>query len=153
MNRVDPLREGSGESLSSQLVRRASRPEVQKNFRKNSIDISGLAISVWCFCYRKCHSTSKLAAFTPLVLLTLNCSYSSLNPSGPKVAWAPPPQAKSVPRSSRAKSDESSCPLSVQRANPALPNTSSQGTGRGKNPTAKAVKAWALTWPSADSGP
>src|SRR6266850_156178 len=97
MHRVDPLREGSGESVTSQGIGRMLRAEVPTIFLKKSIHISGLAIRLSHFHYRKCQLTSRLTAFTPSVFRTLNCSYSSLRPNAPKRAWAPPPQAKSVP--------------------------------------------------------
>ena len=54
MNRVDPLREGSGESLSSQVSQTLPASwKFRKIFRKNSIDISGLAIALWHFMLQK----------------------------------------------------------------------------------------------------
>lgn len=49
MNRVDPLREGSGESVSSQLVRRFPRLEVPKDFFQKIFPYQRLGYSCVAF--------------------------------------------------------------------------------------------------------
>src|SRR6202050_3467696 len=88
--------------------------------------------------------TASVKTLAPLVFGILKSSYSSRPPMLPICACAPRPHENSVPRSEKAKKcaggigrlGHPEVPLSCQRASPALPYRSRNGTGIGRNPSA-----------------
>src|SRR6516164_1538184 len=157
MNRVDPLREGSGECEALDKVRRRPLMRVPSQSIKNIFSNHELAEDDVSFApqtqpsampygssatgagpIQKFRNTESDATLAPLVFGTLKFSYSSRAPTMLMCACTPMPHANSVPLVERLAGDTSelTLPFNFQRARPTLPKMSTIGSGIGKKPTA-----------------